>query len=140
LYILSRVGVILDWVFDWMLDLLIHVVTMNIANIHTLQITTAHAKYFPACGVFTSRSLVTASNSGESSTAALKSSLHSLPHRTHSDVPIFFLVTHLHGPNRKHRFEEYIYCCMRIRYRGNVFTDPLPRNGSGMFAYLAVVA
>jgi hypothetical protein len=33
-----------------------------IATLHTLQITTTHAKSFPACYVFTSRSLVTASN------------------------------------------------------------------------------
>jgi hypothetical protein len=29
---------------------------------------------------------------------------------------------------------------MRTRCRGNVFTKQLPRNGSGIFAYLAVVA
>jgi hypothetical protein len=37
------------------------------ANLHTLQITTAIAKPFPACCIFTSRSLTTASNSGDSS-------------------------------------------------------------------------
>jgi hypothetical protein len=36
-----------------------------IAERHTLQITRAHAKSFPACIVFTSHSLVTASNSGD---------------------------------------------------------------------------
>jgi hypothetical protein len=36
-----------------------------IADLHTLQIPTATAKPFPACCVFTSRSLVTASNSGD---------------------------------------------------------------------------
>jgi hypothetical protein len=34
----------------------------------------------------------------------------------------------LHGPNRKHRFQAYIYFCMRIHCRGNVFTEPFPRN------------
>jgi hypothetical protein len=43
-----------------------------IANIHNLQITTAPAKSFPACYAFTSRSLVTASSSGDSSSSALK--------------------------------------------------------------------
>jgi hypothetical protein len=38
-----------------------------IANLHNSQITTVLAKSFPACSVFTSRSLVTASNSGDSS-------------------------------------------------------------------------
>jgi hypothetical protein len=50
------------------------------------------------------------------------------------------LMTLLHGPNRKHRFQQYLCCCMRIRYRGNVFTnrclesdvasEPLASNGS----------
>jgi hypothetical protein len=30
----------------------------------------------------------------------------------------------------KTQFQQYQYCCMRIRYRGNMFTEPLPRNGS----------
>jgi hypothetical protein len=36
-------------------------------NLHNSQMTTAHAKSFPACCVFTSRSLPTASNNGHSS-------------------------------------------------------------------------
>jgi hypothetical protein len=44
------------------------------------------------------------------------------------------------GPSRKCHFQQYLYCCMRIRYRGNAFTEPLPRTASGIFAYLAVVA
>jgi hypothetical protein len=27
-------------------------------------------------------------------------------------------------------FQKYLYCCMRVRCRGNVFTEPLPWNGS----------
>jgi hypothetical protein len=42
-----------------------------ITNFHTLQITTAHAKSFQS--LVTSRSLVTASNSGDSSASALTS-------------------------------------------------------------------
>jgi hypothetical protein len=52
------------------IDYLQIVTTSNfsaIANSHTLQFTTRHTKYFPACGVFTSRFLVTAFNSGSSS-------------------------------------------------------------------------
>jgi hypothetical protein len=41
----------------------------SIADFHTLQITTDHSESFPACCVFTTRSQVTASNSGDSSTA-----------------------------------------------------------------------
>jgi hypothetical protein len=31
-------------------------------------------------------------------------------------------------------------CCVGVCCCGNVFTEPLPRNGSGMFPYLEVVA
>jgi hypothetical protein len=36
----------------------------TMSDLHTLQITTAHTKYFPACVIFTRRFLVTASNNG----------------------------------------------------------------------------
>jgi hypothetical protein len=54
------------------------------------------------------------------------------------------LYNHFDGPNRKHRFQQYpyfcvfsdpllrngfFYCCVRIRCRGNVFTDLFPRKG-----------
>jgi hypothetical protein len=60
------------------------VTTLNyslIADLHTLQITTAHAKSFPACRVFTISFLLTDSNNGYSSASVLKSSLNggSLP-------------------------------------------------------------
>jgi hypothetical protein len=62
------------WDMDWILDLLTTQyaplgTTSNysaIAKLHTLQITTALAKFSPACYVFTSHSLATASNSGDS--------------------------------------------------------------------------
>jgi hypothetical protein len=37
-------------------------------------------------------------------------------------------------PNRKHCFQQFPYCCVLIRYRGNLFTPPLPRNGR-LFAF-----
>jgi hypothetical protein len=46
----------------------------TIANFHTVEITTAHAKSFQSA-VFIDRSLVTASNSGDSSAPALTSLL-----------------------------------------------------------------
>jgi hypothetical protein len=55
------------------------VITLNysaIANFHNLQFTTAHAKFSPACNIFTRRFLVTASNNGYSSASVLKSSLN----------------------------------------------------------------
>jgi hypothetical protein len=53
------------WIGDWIYWPLLTwlVITLNysaIANFHTLQITTAHAKSFPACSVFTSSCLVMA--------------------------------------------------------------------------------
>jgi hypothetical protein len=102
------------------------------ANLHNSQITTEPAKPFPACCVFTSRYLVTASNSGDSSASALKSSpnggslptapsLHSLPYRTDSVGPIVFLMTPRHGPRRQHHSR---ICCHR-----DVFTEPFPSSG-----------
>jgi hypothetical protein len=41
---------------------------------------------------------------------------------------VVLLVTPLHELSRKHRFEQYLYCCMHICCRGNIFTKPLPRN------------
>jgi hypothetical protein len=61
----------------------LQVVTTNNYNItadfHTLQLTSAHAESFYSV-VFTSRSLVAASNSGDSSSASTKPSLHKLPY------------------------------------------------------------
>jgi hypothetical protein len=42
---------------------------------------------------------------------------------------VLFFVTTLHGLNRKHRSQQFLYCCLRIRCRGNLFTEPLSRNG-----------
>jgi hypothetical protein len=41
----------------------------------------------------------------------------------------FFFINTLHGPNRKHRSQNFFYCCLRICCRGNMFTEPLPSNG-----------
>jgi hypothetical protein len=83
-----------------------------IANLHNSQITIAFTNPFPVCYLFNSCSLITASNSGNSSASVLKSSLngcflptdsflHSLPYRTDLVAPIVFLITPRHGPSRK---------------------------------------
>jgi hypothetical protein len=54
----------------------------TIANFHTLPITTTHAKSFQSFTVSPSRSLATASNSGDSSTAPATSSLHRFPYNS----------------------------------------------------------
>jgi hypothetical protein len=64
--------------------------------------------------------------------------------RLHTGWPILasiiLLTTPLHGPSIKHYFHQYLYCCRRIRCSRNVYTESLPRNGYGIFAYLAAVA
>jgi hypothetical protein len=100
-----------------------------IANLDTLQIITARDKSFPVCCGSFSHSLVPASDSGDSPANAFKSSFHRLSYRTDLVAPIVFLITPWHGPSTKRRFQHYLYCCMRIRCRGNVFTEPFPSSG-----------
>jgi hypothetical protein len=37
-----------------------------------------------------------------------------------------------HGPHWTQRVQQFFYCCVCIRYRGNVFTEPLPSNDRGI--------
>jgi hypothetical protein len=59
------------WIGEWIDPLYTPLGTASnhntIAELHTLQITIAPAKPFPVCCIFTSRSLATASNSGDAS-------------------------------------------------------------------------
>jgi hypothetical protein len=36
-----------------------------------------------------------------------------------------------HGPHWKRRAQQFFDCCVCIRYRGNVSTEPLPTNDRG---------
>jgi hypothetical protein len=38
-----------------------------------------------------------------------------------------------HGSHWKWRFQWFFYCCVCIRYRGNVSSEPLPSNDKGIF-------
>jgi hypothetical protein len=38
-----------------------------------------------------------------------------------------------HGTHRKRRIQQFFYCCVCIRYRSNVSTEPLPSNDRGIF-------
>jgi hypothetical protein len=61
------------------------------------------------------------------------------PHGSGSDAPLVFLITSLHGPNRKHlRTVPLLLHTYPLSW--NVFTEPLPINGFNIFSYLAVVA
>jgi hypothetical protein len=78
IYILSRVWVTIDG-FGLEIGFIDHLNTRpittshysSIANLHALQITREHVQSFPACSVFTSRFLVTASNCRDFSASTL---------------------------------------------------------------------
>jgi hypothetical protein len=128
--VLSRFRGTTDGVLDWILGLL----TIYTHNSELQAITapspisTRYKSLQYALGpfqssVFTSPSLVTASNSWDSSASALKSSLnggslptasflHRLPYRTDLVAPFVILITPRQGPHRQHRSFSY----------------PLPRN------------
>jgi hypothetical protein len=89
---------------------------------HNSQITTAPAKAFPACCVFTSRSLVTASNSGDSSASHAQVLSSQLTLSLYFNISEWTLEKH-------HVSKSNLYCFMRVRCRRNVFTKPLPKNG-----------
>jgi hypothetical protein len=79
----------------WILDLLTHLCTPSentrdysaTVNLPTLQITTATAKHFPACSLLTSRSLLTVSNNGDSSTHCCETLLSQPPVQNPSQFP-----------------------------------------------------
>jgi hypothetical protein len=103
-----------------------------IAKVHTLQITTAHAKSFPACCVFTSRFLATASKRGDSSASALTSLLPGSQLWTNccncqlsSDSLTESYLTSRHGPCRKHR--SFLYSIVSPGMC--LFAKALPSNG-----------
>jgi hypothetical protein len=76
-----------------------------IADLITLQITTAHAKPFAACFAFTSRFLATVSNSGDSSASPtqIPSSQPPVQNSATLIAPTVLVITSRHGPHRKHR-------------------------------------
>jgi hypothetical protein len=73
--------------------------------------------------VFTSRSLVTASNSGHSSASALKSFLDGGSPLTDLFAPLVFLIT------PRHDRAEIFRSRMHIRCAGKVFTKPFSSSG-----------
>jgi hypothetical protein len=38
-----------------------------------------------------------------------------------------------HTPHRKRRVQQLLYCCVCIRYRGNISTEPLSSSDKGIF-------
>jgi hypothetical protein len=89
-------------------------------DLHNSEITTAPAKTFPACCVFTNRSLETASNGGKSSASRAQ-----VPS---SQTPVQNCLTTDIDKAETLCFQQQLYCCVRLRSCGSVFTKPLPRN------------
>jgi hypothetical protein len=127
----------------------LHVITAP-PLIYTLY-KSLHAKSSPDCIVFTSRSLAMASNSGESSAscAQVHSSQPSVQNSLLTDYSKRNYSTissqpPLQSPSCTDRAENTVSnsnsCCVRIRCRRNMFTDPLPRNGLCLYAYVAIIA
>jgi hypothetical protein len=100
-----------------------------IANLYNSQITTEPAKTFSPFCVFTSRSLATASNSGDSSASPAESLLHRLPCRTHLVAPIFSVITSWHGPTKNPASNNTSIVAGVFVPRELFFTESLPRNG-----------
>jgi hypothetical protein len=107
------------------------------ANLHTLQITTAPAKFSPACCVLISRSLITASNSGNSSACALRCSLNDGSLKTVLTSKDVFVITTQLG---RTDITTVLLLLQLFPWERVLFAKDLPRNDSGIFAYLAVVA
>jgi hypothetical protein len=130
---------------DWILDLLTQLGTAinynAIADLHTLQFTTAPAKSFPAFCFFKSRSLATATNGGDPSASraqvllsqppmqnSLKSQIpaanHQLQNATESAYNILAR-NHIENTVSIVTVQQYFYRCNGIRCRGNPFTEQL---------------
>jgi hypothetical protein len=121
-----------DGVLDWILVLLTtfthySVITLNYTGIGDFHTSPNHAKSITACSAFTRRFQVTVSNNGYSSASILPK--WRLPSNW-TILTSIVLITPLHGPRRKHRFQQYLYCYIRFPCRVYVFTEPMPRNGS----------
>jgi hypothetical protein len=122
---LSRsMSVTLDGVSVWILDRSTTYTRDSELQVITAQplIPTIHKSpkhplsIFQPARVFTSRSLVTASSSGDSSATPIKSALNG--------GSLVFLITPRHGLRRQHRSFSY-----SNRFRGNVFIEPFPSRG-----------
>jgi hypothetical protein len=98
-------------------------ITITLSLISTLYKSLQHTLSFPVCCVFTSRSLITASNSGDSSASALTSFLSLLFTDFVTTLcyncltsKLVSVMTSRHGPCRKHRTLLY-----SNSFRGNMF-------------------
>jgi hypothetical protein len=116
------------------------VTTLNyttVVDFHALQITTAHAKSLQSALVSTSRSLVTASNNGDSSASVLKSSLNggSLPAELASKC-----VSVITSQLRPTESTALLLLLRLFPWDCVLFVKVSLSNSSGIFAYLISIA
>jgi hypothetical protein len=118
-----------------------------IADIHTLQITTAPAKNFPACCVLTSRFLATACNS-EVSSATRAQVLLSQPLlqswtelNCQSSVELDCPNCLLYNSSTRTTWKTlFFYCCMPARLHGTCLSSPCSETAVCLSAYCIATA
>jgi hypothetical protein len=104
-----------------------------IADLHTLQITTASTKSSPSCSVFNSRSLATTSKSGDSSASLSQvlllqsSAQNSTELSVNSLLQTVLLIISRQGPHIKHPVSIVVVQLLKLPSNGNAFIEPLPR-------------
>jgi hypothetical protein len=114
-------------------------------NIHNSQMTTAPAKCFPACCIFSSRSWQWLLTVEIPQLPALGSFHHRLPYwiACSSGTRQTLLIIFRHEAHRKQLSifiaPKHLDCCLRIRCGGKLFAEPLSRNCPGIVATLAVI-
>jgi hypothetical protein len=113
-----------------------------LVNLHTLQITRAHV--MSSQFAFSSRFLATNLNNGDSSASVLTSLLSGEYPTTEQNSLCPLFVTSQHGPCRNTPFTLLqLNCCIIMTLlpsNGNVFTEPLPQNGSSISPHFAAIA
>jgi hypothetical protein len=128
-YYYFRLRLLLDWIL-YLLTTSPHDSELQVITAPPL-ITTTHAKSFPACCVFTNRSLVTASNNGDSSASALKFSLNggsltTILQLTSSSLPnpVQNLLDYPNCLLSTNRVDNTVHFRIPLRCRKSVFTEP----------------
>jgi hypothetical protein len=108
-------------------------------NLHNSQITTAPAKPFPDCCVFTTHSLECLLTVEILQLHTLTSSCHRRLCRTQLSYTAISFQLLLQSSN-DWLPQSHFSRCMHNQCHGNVFTKPLPRNGSDITIHLTIIA
>jgi hypothetical protein len=111
-----------DWIY-WPLTTDFNTGTVNIlTELHTPNIT---------------HKILSSPPDFQVNTLTTNSFLHNLPYRTELGQNLSLAYNISTWTTWK---TQLFCCCARVCCCGNVFTEPLPRNGPGIFAHLVIVA